>query len=193
MKPLTFRLWHWLNAFAILGLLATVLLRKTFLSWRTNAALIQEKITAAGGQIEADLAKKIAQAVRDPMWDWHYVFGFALAALFVVRLVVLWRHPSTRPTLAGLDLHHKIVRVGYAVFYAMTLFMVASGLAMYFKDTLGLGRGFVDILKEAHEVAMLFFVLFTAAHVAGVVVAENRDEPGLISRMIHGRDEAPRA
>ncbi|MEN0059456.1 MAG: cytochrome b/b6 domain-containing protein, partial [Bdellovibrio sp.] len=56
-QPLGLRIWHWLNALAILGLLLTVLLRKTFLSWRTNSALIEAKLQAAGTAITPELAK----------------------------------------------------------------------------------------------------------------------------------------
>jgi len=45
---LDFRVWHWLNATVILGLLGTVFLRKTFLSWRTNSELIVQKIEYRG-------------------------------------------------------------------------------------------------------------------------------------------------
>lgn len=187
MKPLTLRIWHWLNALTLFGLLGTVLLRKTFLSWRTNSAVIQEKITAAGGQIDPDLAKKIAQALRDTMWEWHYIFGYALAALFVLRIFVALRHPETRPNFKALDLHHKLVTGGYVALTLMTLMMIGSGFAMYFSETLGLAKSSVDFMKENHETAMWFFVAFSALHIGGVFVAENRDEPGIVSRMINGR------
>lgn len=186
MKSTGLRFWHWLNALAIFGLLATVLLRKTFLSWRTNSSVIQDKIQAAGGQIDPELAKSIAQALRDTMWEWHYIFGFALAALFAFRLFLLARERGPRPRLAGLDLHQKLVHFGYIAFYVMTLLMIASGLSMYFKDYLGLAKDTVDFVKEYHETAMWFFAAFTGAHIVGVFVAENRDQPGIVSRMING-------
>lgn len=188
MKPITLRIWHWMNAIAILGLLGTVLLRKTFLSWRTNSAIIQEKITSAGGQIDAGLAKEIASTVRDRMWEWHYIFGFTLAALYIFRFFVLFRNRETRPVFSNLKLHHKLVQFGYIAFYAMTLVMIGSGFLMYFKDSLGLAKDTVTYIKENHETAMWFFAVFTGAHIAGVFIAENRDEPGIVSRMINGRD-----
>ena len=47
MKPQftrLYRIWHWMMAFSVIGLLGTVALRKTFLSWHTNAELIQVKL-----------------------------------------------------------------------------------------------------------------------------------------------------
>ena len=73
-----FRLWHWLNAFVVLGLLSTVLLRKTFLSWRTNSEIIMTKLSEAGTEITAEQAKLIAKAIRAGMWEWHIIFGYAL-------------------------------------------------------------------------------------------------------------------
>lgn len=192
MKPISLRIWHWINALTILGLLGTVLLRKTFLSWKTNSALIQEKIAETGGQIDPALAKDIATTVRDRMWDWHYVFGFSLAALFVFRLFILFRNRDTRPNIAGLNLHHKLVQFGYVAFYAMTLLMIGSGFLMYFKESLGLAKSTADFLKENHETAMWFFAIFTGAHIVGVFIAENRDEPGIVSRMINGKSDSTR-
>ena len=41
---LNFRLWHWIHALVILGLAGTVLLRKTFLSWRTNSEILTQEL-----------------------------------------------------------------------------------------------------------------------------------------------------
>ena len=41
---LDFRVWHWIHATVILGLLGTVFLRKTFLSWRTNSEILSQKL-----------------------------------------------------------------------------------------------------------------------------------------------------
>ena len=41
---LSLRIWHWLNAIVVLGLLGTFFLRKTFLSWRENSQIIMHKL-----------------------------------------------------------------------------------------------------------------------------------------------------
>nr|BFD62516.1 hypothetical protein BdHM001_11970 [Bdellovibrio sp. HM001] len=201
-QPAGLRVWHWLNALAIFGLLGTVLLRKTFLSWRTNAALIEEKIQQAGGAITPELAKDIAVSIRTPMWDWHYVLGFSLAALLVLRILVgifsvktcpaaqaakaTWNLSKVPASDKGKAVHYALVRTGYAVFYLMTVFMVFSGLVMYFKEALGLDKSVVNSIKEIHELSMWFFVVFVAGHLVGVIVAELRGDRGLVSDMIHG-------
>lgn len=201
-QPWSLRVWHWLNALVILGLLGTVLLRKTFLSWRSNASLIESKIQAAGGSIEASVAKDIAQTLRDQMWDWHYLLGYALGGLLVMRILVgvlvKKECPATHAVKSALSLaqiapetrikavHYTLVKTGYALFYLITFFMVLSGLMMHFKESLSLGEGLLDFLKETHELLMWFFVIFIAGHILGVVIAEFRGDQGLVSDMIHG-------
>ncbi len=68
---LSFRLWHWLHAAVILGLLGTVFLHKTFLSWRANSEILIQKLSGFGIDITAEQAKALAKAVRAPMWEWH--------------------------------------------------------------------------------------------------------------------------
>ncbi|MFM6928621.1 MAG: cytochrome b/b6 domain-containing protein [Bdellovibrio sp.] len=202
--PASMRWWHWLNALAILGLLGTVFLRKTFLSWRTNATFIETKVQEGGGSVSPEVAKSIAQGLRDVMWEWHYYIGFALAALLVVRALVgffvVKKCPTTQAMQSVLGIsklpaekrvraiHFTMVKIGYALFYLVTLYMVLSGLAMYWEETLGLSKDFAGLLKEVHETLMWFFVVFVVGHVAGVVIAENRGDRGLISEMISGRD-----
>lgn len=203
-RPASLRLWHWLDALAILGLLGTVLLRKTWLSWRTNSAFIADTLAESGTTITPDLAKEIAVGLRAPMWDWHYVLGFTLAGLLVVRFAIAVVIPAQRPwattfrALAGLGkvplggkphaIHFTAVKLLYAAFYLVLAFMVGTGVLMYFGDAIGLSEAVSGGLKEAHEVLMWSFVGFVIVHVAGVVVAELRGEEGTVSDMISGGD-----
>ena len=201
-QPLSLRLWHWFNAAVILGLLGTVLLRKTFLSWRTNSVLIEEKLKAAGTLITPELAKEIAVAIRNPLWDWHVYLGFGLGALLVGRVLIALLVEKQLPAVAAFKslkglkevsaeqkpeaLHYTVVKTGYAVFYLATLTMVATGLMLNFKTELGLSKELGGLIKETHEILMWFFVVFVVGHLAGLIFAENSKEPGLISDMING-------
>lgn len=201
-QPLSLRVWHWLNALAILGLLGTAFLRKTFLSWRTNSALIESKLQEAGTAITPELAKDIAVSIRTPMWDWHYVLGFTLGALLIVRVLVgvfaIKKCPAAHAAQSAWNLgkvpagqkvhalHYTLVKTSYALFYLVTLFMVVSGVVMYFKNDLGLAKEAIEPVKEIHELMMWFFVAFVGGHILGVVIAENRQDKGLVSDMIHG-------
>lgn len=201
-QPLGLRLWHWLNAVAILGLLGTVLLRKTFLSWRSNAALIESKLQAAGTAITPELAKDIAVSIRNPMWDWHIYLGYSLSALILFRVAVgifilrkcpathavqsVWNLKKVAPGEKAKALHYTFVKTGYAIFYLATVLMVITGLLLTFKENLGLEKSLVESVKEIHELMMWFFVVFVVGHLLGVVIAENREDQGLVSDMIHG-------
>ena len=201
-QPLALRVWHWLDALAISGLLGTVLLRKTFLSWRANAAFFQQELAEVGTPITPELAKELAVGLRDPLWEWHYRFGFTLVGLVVLRALVAVALPSERPFAAAARTvrallaasprqrpaaaHHALVKLGYALFYLCLLFMVISGPLMFFEDRLGLGEDLVHTVEEVHESTMWFFVVFAAVHVVGVVVEELRGAAGIVSDMING-------
>jgi len=201
-QPLSLRIWHWMNALTILGLLATVLLRKTFLSWRTNSALIEAKLQEAGISISADLAKNIAVSLRDPMWNWHYNLGFVLVGLLVFRIILGVMSIAPCPGIESIKLalkfstvppsdkfkasHYILVKIGYGIFYLCVFMMGVTGLVMYFKSEMGINKEISERLKEFHETMMWFFVIFASGHLLGVVVAENRQDAGLISDMING-------
>jgi Ni/Fe-hydrogenase 1 B-type cytochrome subunit len=201
-RSLPLRLWHWLDATVVLGSLGTVLLRKTFLSWRENGPLIDAKVAELGGSLPPDAAVAVAKMLRDRMWEWHYTFGVALAVLLVLRVGLAlfdaeqdpvrstWRLFSrVRAAPAGergAGMHHLLVKLLYLTFYLLLAVMAASGLTMWFGDELGLSKPLADWLKEAHELLMWAFVGFVPLHVVGVVIAELRGDRGLVSGMIHG-------
>jgi Ni/Fe-hydrogenase 1 B-type cytochrome subunit len=202
-QPSGLRIWHWSNAFVILGLLATVLLRKTFLNWRANSALIEAKISDSGLVINHDVAVGIAKAIRDVMWEWHINLGFMLVALIMMRVIVALtakRFPSREAidviraiSLAGdgeraSAVHLAGVKLSHVGFYLIVVFMTASGLGLYFAKGIGLTKSITDLLKQSHEFAMWFVVAFVGAHLIGVVLAELGGNRGIISEMIHGGD-----
>jgi cytochrome b561 len=184
-KQWELRLWHWLNGLCIFCILLTVFLRKTFLSWRANTALIQEKANELGLTVPPDAAKKMAVAMRDRMWEWHYPLGLTLAGLFAFRIVVhlLARRKtasSGAPDVKDSSLHMRAVKAGYFVFYLALFTMVATGLTLYFFESP------TRWVKEVHEWTMWLILGFSLLHVFGVFVAENRDQKGIVSRMING-------
>jgi cytochrome b561 len=182
-----FRLWHWLNAIAIFGLLGTVLLRKTFLSYKTNGQVILDELAKLDIAITLDAAKAIARTIRVPMWEWHYIFGFMLAILLVYRIVLHFKEKSLcfmDEFKAAPDAHEKGIYLMYGALYGFVILMSVTGLFLYFGKGAGLERDILHPVKEFHEVLMWFFVLFVPAHIIGLFVAENRGEKGIVSDMI---------
>lgn len=184
-----FRIWHWLNAMVILGLVGTVLLRKGFLSYRANSEIIMTKLSDIGVDIFKEDAVIIAKAIRNVMWEWHLILGYALAFLVLYRIVLFIADKSKREKFASLDMHKKAVRITYCALYLAILFMTISGFALYLHETLSLSDAVTKSIKEAHEVVYNFFLFFVPLHVAGVVVADIREEHGIVSTMINGREK----
>lgn len=179
------RIWHWLNAVAVTGLLGTFFLRKTFLSWRDNSAIIVEKLSSLGVEVTAEQAKLVAKAIRAPMWEWHIFFGVMLALLLLFRIWIFWQEAGF-----GYDedesLHMRLVHWGYRVFYLILIFMTASGLILNWHEFLGMSKELTHSIKEIHEYVAWAVVVFVPLHIAGVFIADNDDQKGITSRMISG-------
>ncbi|MDD3476154.1 MAG: cytochrome b/b6 domain-containing protein [Sulfurimonas sp.] len=184
---LSFRIWHWLFAVVILGLLGTVFLRKTFLSYKANAEILMNKFSDMGNDISIEDAKILAKAIRDNMWEWHIILGYGLAALVIYRIILFFLDKSKRESFSSLSLHKKGVKISYYVLYATVLFMTISGFVIYFYEYLGVAKESAKQIKEIHEAAFNIIMIFVPLHIAGVFIADATDENGLVSTMINGK------
>lgn len=185
---LDFRVWHWVHATVILALLGTVFLRKTFLSWRTNSELLTQKLSEINIEVTSDQAKTLATTIRAPMWEWHIILGYALAVLLIWRLLLFCTQSGKMnyQNFREKTLHKKMVTLSYTVFYAVLLFMAITGLTIHFYETLSLTKDTAHDIKELHELVYNAVLIFVPLHIIGIIVAENRDEKGIISDMVHG-------
>lgn len=184
---LKFRVWHWLNAIVVIGLLGTVFLRKTFLSYKTNAEIIMSKLSEMGNDITIEDAKILAKAIRSGMWEWHIILGYALALLVIYRIFLFFKDESKRDDFKSLNLHKKAVKTLYYIVYTTLLFMTISGFMIYFYKDLGFSKEFAIIVKDAHEAAFYIIMLFVSLHIAGVFLADAKNEHGVVSTMINGK------
>ena len=191
MKPQytrLYRFWHWLMALSVIGLLFTVLLRKTFLSWHTNAALIQSKLADTGTEITAETAKMIAKAIRAPMWEWHYIFGLFLGIAILIRIYMLLTKKATDPLSALIQApkEEMLQRSVYLFLCFALLVMAVSGGTLYFHDSLGFTDKGVAWVKELHENLMYGVLALVILHLGGVFRHEVTTKEGIVSKMIHG-------
>ncbi len=184
---LKFRLWHWFNALVVLGILGTVFLRKTFLSWRANSEILMAQLSEMGIEITKDQATTLAKAVRAGMWEWHIILGYALAALILFRIYLYFKDGSVKEKFSSLSLHKKGVKSLYYLFYATLLFMSVSGLVIHFYQELSLTKELAHDIKEIHELVFNAIMYFVPIHIAGVLIADNMEEKGLISTMVNGK------
>ena len=185
---LKFRIWHWLNAIVVIGLLATVFLRKTFLSWRTNSEILMTKLSEIDIDITAAQAKVLAKAIRAGMWEWHIILGYALVFLILYRVYLFFTDTSVKESFSSLSMHKKAVHLSYYIVYATLLFMAVSGLTIHFQQELEISKDLAGSIKDIHELVFNVILYFVPLHIAGVIVAENKDENGLVSSMINGKE-----
>ncbi len=179
------RIWHWLNAIVILGLLGTFFLRKTFLSWRTNSEIIVQKLSEYNIEVSAEIAKALAKTIRAPMWEWHIIFGYLLVALILFRIYIFVKEGMSYKDTSSF--HKMGVSLLYTIFYVLILFMSISGFIMHFGTDLGISKESISSIKDIHENIAWFFVFFVPLHIGGVIVADLTQEKGLVSKMISGR------
>ena len=180
----SFKLWHWLNAFVVLALIGTVLLRKTFLSYKINAEILMQKLSEIDIIITLEQAKSLAKAIRAPMWEWHILLGYALTFLVLWRIVLYFRGGVKREKFSTLSLHKKGVILLYSTLYIALFFMSMSGLVIHFYEALSLTKDTAHDIKELHEAVYTFILYFVPLHIVGVLIAENREEKGIVSDML---------
>jgi len=193
MKPQftpLYRLWHWLMAFSVLGLLGTVALRKTFLSWRTNAELIQVKLAETGTEVTAETAKMVAKAIRAPMWEWHYVLALFLVISMAIRMSMIIRDRSQFPLFQLLNApkEDKLKKAVHMLICMSLMVMAVSGGVVYYHELLGFSEDGVHWVKELHEYVMYAVLGLVAMHLGGVLMHEIKTKEGIVSKMIHGDD-----
>jgi len=188
---LNFRVWHWIHATVVLGLLGTVFLRKTFLSWRDNSEILSQKLSSMDIIVNADQAKILAKSIRAPMWDWHIILGYALGALLIWRVALFFTHSGKRSYLnmKNDNIDKKLIKLGYIVVYLVLAFLALSGYIMEFYKELGLLKDTAHDIKELHELIFNVILIFAPLHILGVFMAENRDEKGILSDMVNGGEE----
>ncbi|MDH5465782.1 MAG: cytochrome b/b6 domain-containing protein [Thiovulaceae bacterium] len=185
---LFYRIWHWTLAFSVIGLLLTVLLRKTFLSYKTNAVIIQDKLASLDVEVSLESAKLVGKAIRAPMWEWHYIFALFLTVAIVMRLFMLATKQAEHPLPRFL--HAKgLVKLQTLVYLLISIIiplMALSGGVLYFYEALGLTKADIGWIKETHELMMYGVIVLVGMHLAGVLRHEITTKEGIISKMIHG-------
>jgi len=187
-----YRIWHWTMVVAVFGLLGTVLLRKTFLSYKSNALIIQEKLAAIDVDITLESAKTIARAIRAPMWEWHYIFGALLGVSIVLRLILVATKQSKLPLIQLLEApkEEKLKKAVHLLICLGIMLMALSGAVLYFHESLGFTKESVGWVKESHEFLMNPLLAAVVLHIAGVILHEIRTGESIVSKMIHGERNA---
>ena len=180
-----YRLMHWSIAICMILLLFTIFLRLTWLEKNNVAAIIQNFLGERGAALSQDDAILLAKKIRKPMWDWHIYLGYALTGLYSLRMLLplFGKMPFSSPFNAQLDRQTKIQYGIYLVFYVLVAVSLTTGLLIEFGP-----KSIKDPMEEIHELSIYYLVGYMILHIGGVLLADFTKAPGIISRIISGKD-----
>lgn len=182
----TYRILHWLIAFAFLLLLITIFLRKTWMEKNHVAEIIQTFLKDNGyAALPQEEAISLAKKIRKPMWEWHIYLGYFLTGLYCIRLAVPFfgKMKFSSPFKEGLNTKTKFQFWVYLVFYTCTAVSLITGLIIEFGP-----KVYKKPMEEIHELSLYYLLSFMILHFAGILIAEFTSDKGLISRIISGRN-----
>jgi len=195
------RLWHWLNALVITGSLLTVLLNSTLLKTRPNAAFLKSELSNAGAVVTDSQARAAAHGLSDKIWSIHIYCGYALGILLAFRLILeifqladqkfirkiktAYRDYYVVKKRRETALHEFWVDTIYAIFYIMLFIMVSTGLCLAFEDDVPWLKS-IHAFRQIHAFTMYLIIAFIIIHLAGVFLAERKENKGIVSDMING-------
>ncbi|WP_295792901.1 cytochrome b/b6 domain-containing protein [Mucilaginibacter sp.] len=195
------RLWHWLNALIITGSLLTVLVNSTVLKPWKNAAFIADQLNEKGVEVSRDEVKPVAFALSDQVWAIHTYLGYALAGLFLFRIIFEFFELADQKLIRKIKAaknsyklrqesriaarNEMLIKTSYALFYVLLLVMVITGLSLAFRDSIPAIKA-MHFIRDIHEFTMYLIIGFIVIHIAGVIIGELKKHKGIVSDMING-------
>lgn len=196
------RLWHWANAVVISGSLITVLINSTITDDHSISSFLKDELQKSNVSVSNDQARSVAGALSDRVWDVHVYFGYCLAALLLFRLLLEFFQLADQKVIRKIksayvqfnDIkqnrqetrHELAVKSLYAIFYVLLVIMVVTGLFLAFEDAMAPFKAIRHSVKSVHGFCMYLILGFIAVHIAGVFLAERKDNKGIVSDMING-------
>lgn len=196
------RFWHWANMIVISGSLITVLINATLNDRESINPLIKDELKNGGVAVTDQQVGGVGHALEDKVWEIHTYFGYVLAGLLLLRLILeffqladqkLIRKIKTayqqfQATKKNRELakHELVVKGIYAVFYLLLTVMAVTGLFLAFEDLLAPLKAIRHSVKEVHGFCMYLILAFIVVHLIGVFLAERKESKGIVSDMING-------
>ena len=143
--PKLHRLIHWLLAFSILFILLTIVLRSTWMDKTHIATILQSGLQNDNISISQQQAITIAKSIRNEMFQWHYIVGYFVGVLVLLRVYYSKKVGVFMPNpFKKNSLHDRLQGLLYIAFYLFLTSIVITGLAIHF-----LGHDF--ILPDYHR------------------------------------------
>ena len=179
-----YRIMHWSIAICMLLLLFTIFLRLTWLNKNHVSEIIQNYLNSINVSLTEDQSILLAKKIRKPMWDWHIYLGYALVALYSIRLMLPTKGimKFTNPMNAEFSLKDKFKHWVHIIFYVCVLVSLVTGLLIEHGP-----KEMKKSLEEIHELSIYYLLAYIVIHFTGVLIAEFTTEKGIISNIISGK------
>jgi Ni/Fe-hydrogenase 1 B-type cytochrome subunit len=196
------RIWHWLTFLFIAASMITVLFISTLLNPRDNIGLVTEQLQKNGVTVTQEQAFAVSHEYEDKVWDVHKWIGYGIVFLLLSRFAIELIQPGEEKFRSRLKIaiglyklndvnktvyrHFIGVKLTYSMFYVLLLCMALTGLGMAFGRDLGIPRNVHGAIKEIHSIIQYGIYAFVLVHIAGVILADNKESKGIVSGMING-------
>jgi cytochrome b561 len=179
-----YRLMHWAIAACMLILLITIIIRMVWMNTGNVADIIQRYLTAHdNASLSREDLIRIAKQIRQPMWMWHVYTGYTLVGLFCLRMVLPFsdKMKFSNPLDKQLTSFAKFQYWVYLIFYCGMAISLITGLVMEFGP-----RSLKLLMIKIHNLSNYFLIPFLIIHLGGVLIAEFKNQKGIISKIVSG-------
>jgi len=142
---------------------------------------------------------EIMALMTENIWEYHIYFGISLAVLFLLRIVLFFTVSGSKAIReAKLYFSKKetknseVKSVVYLAFYIVLIIVLISGLILHFSSNFTISESAYAVIAGIHEVFMNVIFMFIIIHIVGVVIGENSNHKGIVSKMINGGEDIER-
>lgn len=174
---------HWSIAICMMLLLFTIFLRLTWLNKNHVSDIIQNYLNSINISLTEDQSILLAKKIRKPMWDWHIYLGYALVALYSIRLMLPFKGEMKfrNPMNSEFSAKDKFKHWVHIIFYVCVFVSLITGLLIEHGP-----KEMKKPLEEIHELSIYYLLTYIVIHFSGVLMAEFSNQKGIISNIISG-------
>lgn len=174
---------HWAIAICMLLLLATIFLRLTWLNKNNVSEIIQNYLNSINISLTDEQSILLAKKIRKPMWNWHIYLGYAMVALYSIRIMLpmIGIMPISNPMKKENSTKDKFKNWVHILFYIGVLASLITGLLIEHGQ-----KEMKKPLEEIHELSIYYLVAYILIHFSGILLAEFGTQKGIISKIISG-------
>lgn len=203
---LAIRIWHWIFFILVTSTILTVVLATFVLDTGGTIPLVQGQLQQKGVSVDKAQARAVSHAFNDILWELHTWIGYFIALFVLGRFLLEIFQPgeeklrvkirnalgfaAVAPEQAQEKRHYLRVKWGYVLFYFLILTMAITGLILAFEDAPML-KALQGSARSVHSFTQWLIYAFILCHLTGVIAADARRYPGIVSGMINGKSGMP--